>query len=255
MLFKVSNEYKGSLILNTLKHSLKGGQTIFINDQDLTSSDVKAAIKSKILIPMDEETYSTQHSQRTGQALIVNRTDKIIVLGQISLKPYSSIIIDEDKSYNGAMGAAEKAKIISITRDNNFDIQQKSIYKENIQQENILQEDILQEDFIAGEDRKVEPVVWNFNKQKVEKAEKIISSDEIINVDDENGEDDNDDIAFIDNDKKGGEDISFVDKVQIEERKSKRGNNSDKKKIADENKNVKPPQKRRGRPKKIESKE
>ena len=86
MIFKVSDDYKGSFVLSSIKRTLSAGIEVSIAGNGLYASDVKAAIKRGDLIPLYEEEYAAIE-KISYESMIVNRTDKVLVLGDIVVKP------------------------------------------------------------------------------------------------------------------------------------------------------------------------
>lgn len=178
MLFKVPNTYKGSFVLNTLGCTLKAGQVVSISGQKLMAPDVKAAIRAKVLIPAEEKEYAKKYANKTGQSMVINKTDRVIVLGEITLRPRSALLFDDDIIQSGACRAAHKSGLISIVGEKN-DVSEDNIeldFNNNIKISEVENNDIVKED--TGK-----PVVWDFLKKTIEEAKKVNASGDIVNVD------------------------------------------------------------------------
>ena len=204
MIFTVPDNFEGSCVLNTLKKALWKGMTISICDPDLYAPDVKMAIKRGILVPKGEK-YDEKQANISHNATIVNKTNKILILGEVSLNPKSFLIVKKAFLTSSVVQAAEKNGLISILFDKNKIKEKGAIEslkeevedkKDSIAEEKKEIEKVEKTDekttYVApktGEDREVTPVVWNFRDQDVEEAESISKSIEAINIDEPEVED------------------------------------------------------------------
>lgn len=215
MLFKVPQTYKGSFVLNTLKCTLKAGQIISISESKVSYPDVQAAIKAQVLVPSEEDIYDEEKYQKSSEAMIVNNTDKVLVLGKnIILKPWASLLIEKEELKNGSIAAAQKEGYIVIASDDNsYKNSYKAEKKENIikaeKEEKPEEKPEEKKDFIIGEDRKVVPKVWDFRNQQIKEATEVPKTIEIKMIDEEKEEED----------KK----VDFVDSVEEPVEKPKNG--------------------------------
>jgi hypothetical protein len=198
MNFLVSKSLKGSFVSSTLNKALQKGSTISISGNDLYAPDIKTAIKQGVLIPLEE--YSEEIASLSDDAMIVNRTDRVIVLGKVVLRPWQLLLVSKNTAQNSSILSAEQKGFISVVSDEKR-YGKKTVIKEPIEklddtkkssekiEKNIIDNDDAEEKFVAGADRKVKPKVWNFREQEAEDAQFVPKTEDVINVDEEIEED------------------------------------------------------------------
>lgn len=178
MIFKVSEDYDGTFVLSSIGVILRAGKKICIEKNKILSPDVKMAIKNKILIPFDEECskeYEEKYSNKSHEMMVMNRTDKILSIGDIILKPWVCLLVSKKDVTNNESfkNAEEKGYIAIISDDSNFN----DIEKYNLDKNESNISGVNKINSKKNKDEKNEkdstPVVWDFDKQKTKEAEKI----------------------------------------------------------------------------------
>lgn len=212
MIFTVPEDFQGSCVLSTLNKALWKGMTVSISGPDLYAPDVKMAVKKGILVPMDEE-YNSKQADLSSEAMVVNRTDKVLVLENIVLKPWASQMVSKRVTQSVAIISAEKNGFIHIISDETPMDKSKSATskkssKKKTQKKAIKKkttkkkakkgevEEIEPKAYTppeTGEDREVTPVVWNFRDKTTAPAQTVPKT-ETIEVDKEEIED----VQFVD---------------------------------------------------------
>ena len=211
MIFTVPEDFEGSFVLNTLKKALSRGMTVSISGNDLYAPDVKMAIKRGSLISIGDD-YD-ESNNLSSEAMIVNRTDKILVLGKIILRPWASMMVSKDDLDNISIIAAEKNDFVHIISDEvSYETSKKAkkkvakkkskakkkiVKKEEIVEEVFEDEEVFDEEkdqFIPGAEREVTPKVWNFREQESVEAQVVPTTPDIIQVDEPEVED----VEFVD---------------------------------------------------------
>lgn len=220
MLFKVPKTYKGSFVLNSLKCTLRAGQSISIPDNKISLPDIKAAINAKVLVPETEESeFGKDAYEKSSDAMLVNNTDRVLVLGdKIVLRPWGSILIGKSETRNNAIRLAEESGFVTIVSDEiDYEEEYKKLIlskkKENQQIEQEEQspqieatekKETKEEDqFVIGEKRKTVAKVWDLRSQKMVDAKVVPKTEDPI-------------IADL-NDSK--EEVDFVDQEDVIEEK------------------------------------
>ena len=229
MIFTVPENFEGSFVLSTLKKVLSRGMSISICGNDLYALDVKMAIKKGMLVSIGDE-YREEHANRSNSAMIVNRTDRVLVLGGLILRPWASLLVDKSSINDAVIQSAENNGFINVVSDeNNLSSNKFKKYSSKDREKNITDytNDIkpdIKPDFVVGADRKVKAKVWNFREQESEDAEIVPIAPDIINV----IEKDSEDIEFVDEPIVIEEGPSQLNKKTI---KKKTINNTNKKKV------------------------
>ena len=186
MIFKVSEKIKGSCVLPTLNRVISEGMELSITGNDLYQGDIKSAIKNGVLVPSKEK-YTEEMSKIKPNVILTNKTDRVLILGDIVLKPKFSLSISKEKRNDLDVLSAEKRGLIEIISD------EKKVIKEKVKKE--VKEK--SSDYIApksGEDIKVKPVVWDFREQDIKEAQVVPKAEDIVEIEDEDIK-----IDFIDN--------------------------------------------------------
>ncbi len=113
MIFKVSDDFKGSLVLTSINKVILAGMQISVVGNDLYSPDIKRAVRQEILIPFIEGEYDDLH-EVNHQVRIINKTDKSLVLGELILHPKASLMISRDFAESTIIQAAESDELIEL---------------------------------------------------------------------------------------------------------------------------------------------
>jgi len=193
MIFKVSEKLKGSCVLTTLNKAISAGMTILIEGNNLNAGDIKAAIREGVLISADKK-YTQEVSKKKHDVIIVNKTEKVIVLDNFVLRPLASMYISKDDQNSPSIQTAKENGLINIISDEKEKPKVKEVSKSPIKEEKV--------DYVvpkSGEDREVKPKTWDFRAQKIKEAQPVPKSEEVVRID-ENEE--NEDVEFVDDKKK-----------------------------------------------------
>jgi len=202
MIFTVPKDFKGSFVLNTLDRALSKGMTVSISGNDLYASDIKMAINRGFLVSVGEE-YGEDQLAMSHDVVIVNKTDKVIVLGETVLNPKGSLLVSKDILKNVAIRSAEKNGLIEIiSKDVPKKIIKKKVVKKKVAKKKVVKEKEVEEEvfdeekeqFIPGAERQVKPKVWNFREQESEDAQIVPTTPDMIQVDEPEVEE----IEFVD---------------------------------------------------------
>jgi len=200
MIFKVPEKFNGSCVLGTIKKTVWSGMTISINGNDLYSPDVKAAINKGILVPVKEE-YGENMKKTKSTVTIVNKTDKVLVLGKITLRPSASLMINKDDMSSLPIVSASENGFIKIISDEKVTkiVKKTAIKKKSSKKAKVkVIKTAKKEENKVGEDREVTPVVWNFRSKEAEIAQKVPKAEDITIIDEKEDEV----VEFIDEKKK-----------------------------------------------------
>jgi hypothetical protein len=194
MIFKVPEDYKGSFVLKTVDRALWAGVRISIVPPDLYSSDVKAAIKNKVLIPIKSEEYD-KISDLSYDVMLVNRTDRRLVLGSVVLKPWASQVVSKHICSTPEVIGAESNGFIHIVTDEKTYDNQDAVF-ENIPEE---KKKIVEDNSKKEKELSTTAKVWDFQKQSIKDAELVPKVGEMVRIDEE---EESDDIDFVDSENK-----------------------------------------------------
>ena len=205
MIFKVPKKFKGSYVLTTLQRVLAAGQTVSICGNDLYAADVKAAIENGSLIPVGEKYIAKEGSDT---AILMNKTGKLLILGDISLRPGGGIPVNKEKIASSMpIQGAKRDGLVEIVSDDGFEepspkpkkSAKKKKVEENVQIVEIKEE--TEEEPKMGGDKDVTPTVWDFKTKKLKEAEVVPKTpNPFINIDEE--ETKAEDAEFIDDKSK-----------------------------------------------------
>jgi hypothetical protein len=215
MIFKVSEKFKGSCVLPTLKKAIWAKMTLSISEDDLRADDIKDAVRRGILAPVDED-CDLSNLQKDKDVIIMNNTNQVLVLGGITFRPLGSVVISKESAQNASIITAAEDEIITIISDEDEapyiikkkvkpQMKTKKKKKKEVVKEEIEEELIEEEEEIpyivpeTGEDREVTPVAWNFQSKEMEEAQKVPKSEGFVEVD---ADEDEGDIEFIDKEEK-----------------------------------------------------
>jgi hypothetical protein len=181
MIFIVSDKCKGSLSLNSLQKIVKSGSKIAIDSSKILCPDVQAAIANQILIPLEEKEYKNKYKNVSPEAIIVNKTNKIMVLGNIVLRPQASLTVDKSFTTSFDVVQAKKQGYIDV-------VSKKEDIKVTPSQPDLSEPvDSIPEEKapLRGEDRPVTPQVWDFREKKAVNAVVVPKSEDVTVVDNE----------------------------------------------------------------------
>ena len=115
MIFKVSEDFKGSCVLPTLERAIWAGVILSISGNDLNAGDIQDAISKGILISVDKK-YK-QNEQKDNEVVIVNNTNRLLTLGNRTLKANGSLPITKDEAESPRLIAAAANGFITIVSD------------------------------------------------------------------------------------------------------------------------------------------
>lgn len=205
MIFIVPEDFKGSFVLSTLKKALSKGMTISIEGNKLYAPDVKMAIQNGILVSMDEE-YDYEKGKLNYNEVVVNLTDKVLVLGEIVLRSKQALSINKDLIKTPQIRAAEKNGLIRIVSDETKKkAVKKKITKKKTTKKKVIKKKVVKkktkkkvaeevEEFTPGAERQVTAKVWNFREQEQADAQIVPKTPDIHYVDEAEVEE----IDFVD---------------------------------------------------------
>ena len=203
MIFTVSEDVKGSFVLSTLNKALSKGMSVSISGNKIYAPDIKMAIKQGLLIPVGDE-YDIKKANISHEVVVQNRTDRVLVLEKVVLKPRQSLSVSRDISESISMISAEKNGFIHIISNDEVDkIALKKTIKKTTKKKTAkkkttkkkVEEEVEEEAaFIPGAERQVTAKVWNFRDQESEDAKIVPKTPYMIDV----TEEEHPDIDFID---------------------------------------------------------
>lgn len=212
MIFKVSEKFKGSCVLPTINKAIWANMTISITGNDLRAGDIKDVVKKGILIPIDEN-YDRDAIEKDHDVIIVNNTDRVLVLGQTALRPNGSLPISKDEAKIPEIISAVADGIVTIISDEDEEElpvkkkakkkakkKDKKKAKKKATKKAEIEEIEEKPDYVvpeSGEDKDPTAVTWNPQIQELEEAIKIPKSEDFIKV----GEDEREDVDFVDEEK------------------------------------------------------
>ncbi len=206
MIFTVPDDLKGSFVLGTLKRALSGGMSVSIDGDNLYAPDIKMAIKRGILIPAGDE-YDEEKANTSHEVIVQNRTDRVLVLGELVLRPLQSLMVSRGIARSIAVLSAEKNGFVHIIYDNEKpakkaskkkdtkkkSTKKKATRKKATKKKTVKKEVVEEEEFVPGAERQVTAKVWNFRDQESEDAKIVPKTPDIHYVTEEH-----EDIDFID---------------------------------------------------------
>jgi hypothetical protein len=218
MIFKVSEKFKGSCVLPTINKAIWANMTISITGNDLRAGDIKDVVRKGILIPLDKN-YDRDAIEKDHDVIIINNTDRVLVLGQTALRPNGSLPISKDEAKIPEIIAAVADGIVTIISDEDEEEEPQVKKKETkkkakkkvtkkakkkvtkkakkkVAKKVELIEEITPDYVVpeSGEDKEPTAVTWNPQTQELEEAIKIPKSEDFIKV----GEDEREDVDFVD---------------------------------------------------------
>jgi len=187
MILRVPENFKGSFVLPTLGKAFWSNMQVVVSGNDLYAPDIKAAIKNKMLVPFIKGEYD-EYSDTNHEVLIVNRTDKKLILGKIVLNPGAALPVSREIVESAIIQGAESDDLISIVSDDKS-------YKHTKLDEVEEEED--EEDEEEEEVETIEPVenkleeqettaqFWDIREKTLKEAERVNKVSEVVEVEEE----------------------------------------------------------------------
>ena len=217
MIFTVPENFEGSLVLNTLKRALSKGMTVSISGNDLYANDIKIAIRQGVLVSVNGD-YNEEMANISSEVVIVNMTDRVLILGEIVLNPNGSLSVSKDISETGPVHSAEKSKLIRIISDSKVVSKKdakksiaknKAVIKKKVEEieEEVFEEETQEDNITHGAEREVKAKVWNFREQDAEDAFVVPNAPDMLRVDEE---EEIPDVDFVD-EPESHPNVDFVD--------------------------------------------
>ena len=170
MRFIVDPQFKGRLVLNSISSPLYANAIVSISKDSLYASDIRNAIKNKLLIPEEGDREEYEKIKEEARIRIVNKIDKVLILKDINLRPKgspgSSLIINKaiaEKDY------IQKAKINGVIELIELEEKKEIKKEEKVKEGPDLK---VEEEDIFKEEDKTTAVTWDFKGQELKKAEK-----------------------------------------------------------------------------------
>ena len=224
MIFKVSEKFKGSCVLPTINKAIWANMTVSITGNDLRAGDIKDVVKKGILIPVDED-YDRDAIEKDHDVIIINNTDRVLVLGKTALRPNGSLPISKDEAKIPEIIAAAEDGFVTIISDEEEPYVEKKVTKKAKKKvtkkakKKVTKKAEIEEkpDYVvpeSGEDKEPTAVTWNPQTQELEEAIKIPKSEDFIKV----GEDEREDVDFVDEE----EEAEVVVKKKSTKKKTKK---------------------------------
>lgn len=176
MIFRVPDDFKGTFVLNSISKVLWAKAQVTIEGNDLYAPDVKSAIRKKVLVPIIEGEYDGLEGMG-HKVLIVNKTPKTIVLGNITLRPYRSLPVDRDFAESNLVINAQQRELISIVSNDDVVIDTKKNKTDKKNRDNISisqtdeeEDDNDKEDTKENKSKEIKTdntvaKIWDFQKQ------------------------------------------------------------------------------------------
>lgn len=190
MVFKVSQNIKGSLILSSVGYPLQANSKVALSQKQMYSDDVRNAIKNKILIPQSDE--PVKEIEEDPSVVVVNKLNRVLILGNITVPPMGSVLVDKINENLPFIKQAAKNKLISVVQDayseNPIDFGVVEDIIEEVVQEDI-EENSVEKNTTEEEPANIEPQsspqVWDMRKQKLQEGDRTNKTSEAIEVKDE----------------------------------------------------------------------
>jgi hypothetical protein len=206
MIFTVPKSFKGSFVLNTLNRALSKGMTVSISGNKLYAADIKMAIASGILVPVGED-YGEDKVGVSHDVVLVNKTSRVMVLGETVLNPNGSLLVSKDALGDTAIKAAIKNGLIGviskdapIKKTTKKKVAKKKTTKKKITKKEV-EEEVFDEEtdqFIPGAEREMHAKAWDFREQVAIDAQVVPTTPDMISVDEEEEEEEVEDVEFVD---------------------------------------------------------
>ena len=120
MKFKVSAKVKGSLILKSLGRAVSAGSTVYVEGNALYADDIQRAIKVGLLTPLTEEEkveVKEKIIDKTNEAVIINKTDRVVIVGNFPIRPNGSAIKDLNKLDMNALRKSVENGLVQVITD------------------------------------------------------------------------------------------------------------------------------------------
>jgi hypothetical protein len=193
MLFKVSPDLRGSLVLSTIGKVLYANGQVDISGDDLQAIDVKTAIKTKVLILVDDK-KENKDKLKDSRVLVVNKVNRTLVFESTRIGPLGSALVSEDfVKYDFIKLAQEKGIIDLVFPDKGEKAPSKAkalknaakVEKKIKEDEKIMELEKIQK---GQEETKTTPVTWDFKKQEAVEAEQVPTSHVVREVEEEDND-------------------------------------------------------------------
>lgn len=214
MIFKVSSELKGSLVLKTLGAPLYAGKTISISGDNLYANDVKVAIQKNVLVPESGQAYESEKNKES-QVLIINKQNRVLILDTLTIGPYGTMFADRKFAKSDIVRRASINGFIDVVLEDEgqefSEVEAESVEKaveepvevpvDSIKSKNeiFIDVDPTEEEIEAASDKLVEEkmeqdqpestaVIWDFRAQELTEAKKVPKPGQTITVGEETGD-------------------------------------------------------------------
>ena len=196
MIFKVSDDFKGSCVLPTLDRAIWAGVVLSISGNNLNAGDVQDAITKGILVSVDNK-YK-QEDQKDHDVVIINNTNRLLTLNGRIWQAKGSLPVSKDEADDPVIKAAASNGFITIVSDegdekyirrkNSKKTTKKKTTKKKVVAKNTKKKVVkVKSDYVVpktGADREVIPKAWNFRTGKIEDAQTIPKAEDPVIVDD-----------------------------------------------------------------------
>lgn len=242
MIFKVSKDVKGSLIIGSINKVVHGGQHVSIPDDKLKSSDVVNLIKQNKLLPSELQGDGVPKEPAKQEvpeliAVITNETNGVMVIGDVSIRPRSTISVDISRIDSPHLQTLINKKYVTCIINNKKVApsvvenkeENKKEDKEVPEKVEDVEEDIEETDVV---EKQPKAKVWDFQQQKTTKAEKVPTTRDIKTVDDPNLQlDDKEEVEEVEK-KTVAKKKKVAKKSKIAKKTSKKEDSGEVKKVA-----------------------
>ncbi|HUS49403.1 MAG TPA: hypothetical protein VMZ91_04525 [Candidatus Paceibacterota bacterium] len=182
MIFKVSSELKGSVVLKSIKAALLAGKTVILEGDDLYCKEVKAMVRNGILIPENEKDRE-RVLKVSSEVGLVNNLKKVLILNGLVIRPSGTLVVEKSFLQSDEVRRAIKEKFVSIVSFDKKELDKKDIEEETPKtKKKISPIDEKKEENTKQnrlEEGSVEPSIWDFREQSLEKAEPVRRTIEI----------------------------------------------------------------------------
>jgi len=105
------------LILKSLSRGVKANAVVYIEGDALYADDIQRAIKTKLLTAMTPEgkiEVKEKIVDKTNEAVIINKTDRVVIVGNFPIRPNGSAIKDLNKLDKNALRQCVEKNLIQI---------------------------------------------------------------------------------------------------------------------------------------------
>ncbi len=189
MIFTVSKELKSNLILSTIHSTFRPGALVSIEGDNLNSPEVLTSVEMGLLIPKDKEAYKKSNSTFDESKLVIsNKTGKLLVIGDITMRPDVSIVVLKSSIDMSRLSmAAERGQIDISNYGSEEVIEIDKKIKDVPKSDDNKEEEKVEEEITEDTKEEVEnhTRVWDFRSQTLIEGEKVPTSAEPIHIDDD----------------------------------------------------------------------